>query len=212
MHASAWNLIIKYIGAKTASPPETRATELGSAIIDQFNQIRACDADAWPQILPRLRRLNVLPRPSAPPLRPPSRYFTLYFSLFFSFNLWVSLICYGVWTILFWERESSLSFWTDSFSLSLYNYSIYLSLFFFFFFDSIRWCVTVLVSWCWWVCLLVYCNLWIYLIGSSCVNLIYWVGVDGAMGPCGVGSRVGYLIWGSKGMQRQKCVHTWGVC
>ena len=118
MHASAWNLIIKYIGAKTASPPETRATELGSAIIDQFNQIRACDADAWPQILPRLRRLNVLPRPSALPLRPPSRYFTLYFSLFFSFNLWVSLICYGVWTILFWERESSLSFWTDSFSLN----------------------------------------------------------------------------------------------
>ena len=133
MHASAWNLIIKYIGAKTASPPETRATELGSAIIDQFNQIRACDADAWPQILPRLRRLGVLPRPSAQPLRPPSRYFTLYFSLFFSFNLWVSLICYGVWTILFWERESSLSFWTDSFSLSLYNYSIYLPLLFFFF-------------------------------------------------------------------------------
>ena len=141
MHASAWNLIIKYIGAKTASPPETRATELGSAIIDQFNQIRACDADAWPQILPRLRRLNVLPRPSALPLRPPSRYFTLYFSLFFSFNLWVSLICYGVWTILFWERESSFSFWIDSLSLSLYNYSIYLPLCFF--------TLSVGVSLCW---------------------------------------------------------------
>ena len=27
------------------------------------------------------------------------------------------------------------------------------------------------------------------------------------MGPCGVGSGVGYLNWGSKGMQRQGCVH-----
>ena len=43
-------------------------------------------------------------------------------------------------------------------------------------------------------------------------------GVDGAMEPCGVG----YLNWGSKGMQRQGCVHMgcvlvcanaqWGMC
>ena len=49
-----------------------------------------------------------------------------YFSLFFSLNLWVLLICCGVWTVLFWERERSLSFWIDSLSLSLYNYSIHL--------------------------------------------------------------------------------------
>ena len=37
------------------------------------------------------------------------------------------------------------------------------------------------------------------------------------MGPCGVGSGVGYLNWGSKGMQRHGCVLVcanaqWGVC
>ena len=77
--------------AVTAPPPETRAIKLGLGIGDQSDRIKACDADTWPRILPRLRRLDVLSRPSASPLRPPSRYFTLYFSLFFSLNLWVLL-------------------------------------------------------------------------------------------------------------------------
>ncbi|KAL0000224.1 hypothetical protein SO802_019826 [Lithocarpus litseifolius] len=37
-----------------ASLPETRATELGSSIEDWSDWIRACDADAWPRVLPRL--------------------------------------------------------------------------------------------------------------------------------------------------------------
>ena len=79
-----------------------------------------------------------------------------------SFSLLIFEFCCGLWCRL-WseterERESSLSFWTDSLSLSLYNYSIYLPLFFFYF---IRWCVTVLVSWCWWVFILMYCDLWL---------------------------------------------------
>ena len=84
-----------------------------------------------------------------------------------SFSLLIFEFCYGVWCGLCGlrlrererERESSLSFWTDSLSLSLYNYSIYMPLFFFFYF--IGWCVTMLVNWCWWVCLLVYCDLWL---------------------------------------------------
>ena len=63
--------------------------------------------------------------------------FSLLIFGFCSFVVECRLFCF--------ERESSLSFWTDSLSLSLYNYSIYLPLFFFYF---IRWCVTVLVSWC----------------------------------------------------------------
>ena len=129
--------------AATTPPPETRVTELGSGIGDRFNRIRACDADAWPWILPHLQCLDVLPRPLAPPLRPPSRYFTLYFSLFFSLNLWVLL-----WSVDGFvlrererERESSFSFWTDSLSLSLYNYSIYLPLCFF--------TLSIGVSLCW---------------------------------------------------------------
>ena len=143
-----------------------------SKIGDRSDRIRACDTDAWPQILPCLQCLNVLPQPLALPLRPPSSYFTLLLSFsllifgFCSFVVECGLFCF--------DRESSLSFWIDSLSLSLYNYSIYLPLFFFFF---IRWCVTMLVSWCWWVFLLVL-NLSDC---SSCVNLICWVGVDGAV-------------------------------
>ena len=78
-----------------------------------------------------------------------------YFSLFFSLNLWVLLIYCGVWTVMFWERE--LSFFLNWFSLfkSLWLFNLFAPVFFFFFFYFIRWCVTVLVSCCWWVCLLV---------------------------------------------------------
>ena len=103
-----------------------------------------------------------------------------YFSLFFSLNLWVLLICCGMWTVLFWERERSLSFWINSLSLSLYNYSIYLPPppFFFYF---IRWCVIMLVNWCWWVCLLVL-NLsdWLLLCESYLLS----------------GGRWGHVVWG----------------
>ena len=96
--------------------------------------------------------------------------FSLLIFGFCSFVVECRLFCF--------ERDSSLSFWIDSLSLSLYNYSIYLPLFFFYF---IRWCVTVLVSWCWWVCFLVL-NLsnWLLLCESYLLS-----GVVGVMGLCG---------------------------
>uniref|UniRef100_A0A7N2L179 Component of oligomeric Golgi complex 3 n=1 Tax=Quercus lobata TaxID=97700 RepID=A0A7N2L179_QUELO len=45
-----------------------RVSEIG----DWFDWIKACDANAWPRILHRLRCLDVLPWLAAPPLRPPS--------------------------------------------------------------------------------------------------------------------------------------------
>ena len=144
-YASAWNLIIKHIGAMRRRhihlKLEQQSLDRASEIEDRSNWIRACNADTWPWILPHLRRLDMLPRPSASPLRPPSRYFTLYFSLFFSLNLWVLLWSVDGSVLRERERESSFSFWTDSLSLSLYNYSIYLPLCFF--------SLSIGVSLCW---------------------------------------------------------------
>ena len=164
-------------------------------IEDQSDWIRACDASAWPQVLPRL---DVLLQTAAPPLRPPSRYLSSFFSLL---HLWV---CCGVWSAI-WERELflfelkweyetlslylilSLSLWTViglalQLRALLYNFTIICP-----YFVIIHWCVL-----CWWVCLLVYCDLWIYLI--MWLLSVEWE-MDGAMGSCGVG----YLNWGSKG-------------
>ena len=122
---------------------ETRSIELGSGIGDRSDRIKACDANAWPWILPRLWCLDILPRRCPLGLSQG----ILHFYLFFSLNLWVLL-----WSVDYGLRERALnslelrlslslslslylifsvSFWTNSLSLSIYNYSIYLPLFFF---------------------------------------------------------------------------------
>ena len=152
----------------TAPRLGTRATELGSAIGDQSDWIRACDA---------------------------SRYFTLYFSLFslLVFGFWRFAVDCGA-CLRLRERESSLSFWTDSLSLSLSHW-IYLLLFgqvfvsaflplfnlfalFFFFFLTLSlvchyYVGQVLVTVFFFSVLTV---LWFVNLCSSCVNLSCWVG------------------------------------
>ena len=147
--------------AVTAPLPRTRVTELGWWI----GHRRSVRSDQ------SLRHQCLASNPSSPPMPQCAAatlgathqaslkvfYTTSLSSL--SFSLLIFGFCSfavecGLTGLFYSKRESSLSFWTDSFSLSLYNYSIYLPLFFFFFY-LIRWCVTRLVSWCWWVCLLV---------------------------------------------------------
>ena len=115
-----------------------------SKIGDRSNRIRACDADAGPQSFLTSDASWCYRGPRRRPSGLPQGILH-YFSLFFSLNLWVLLICCGVWIVLFWERESFLSFWIDSLPLSLYNYSVYLPPLFFWLYPLVCHCVGQLV-------------------------------------------------------------------
>ena len=96
-------------------------------------------------------------------------------------SLWTKL---RVWDSLSLYLILSLSLWTViglalQLRALLYNFTIICP-----YFVIIHWCVL-----CWWVCLLVYCDLWIYLIGSSCDSCLL---SGGWMGPWG---HVGWDIW-----------------
>ena len=163
-YASTWNLIIEHIVATRQWHLHLKLEQQSldqhrrSEIEDRFDQIRSELATPTER-----ERAQCMQRQSDQRLQRLKVFYTLRLCSL-SFSLLIFEFCCGLWCEL-WseterERKCSLSFWTDSLSLSLYNYSIYLPMIFFFF-DFIRWYVTMLLNWCWWVCLLVYCDLWL---------------------------------------------------
>ena len=169
--------------AATAPPPETRATELGWWISHR-RSIRSDQS---------LRRRCLASNPSSPPM--PRRVAVAFgaalqasLKVFYTTSLSFSLLIFGFCSfavecgLFCFERERALFLFELILSLSLYNYSIYLPPFFSFFFFTL----SVGVSLCWSIGVGEFVfKCWIYLISSSCVNLICWVGLDGAMW-CGV--------------------------
>ena len=105
--------------ATTAPLPKTWATEIGLWIDHRRSEIGSIRSElATPTLgLKSFLASDALTCYHGPRHRPSNlpQGILHYFSLFFSLNLWVLLICCGVWTVLFWERE--LSFFLNWFSL-----------------------------------------------------------------------------------------------